>query len=67
MLTAGFILQVTYTLYMYTKYFTESNDKHNIKLTNVFFVLVVSFSGGGSTSLTRKFLRTQRVTKSMTN
>lgn len=67
MLTAGFNLQLhTYTLYMYTKDFTKSNDKNNIKLNNVFF-LVVSFSGGGSTSLTRKFLRTQRVTRSMTN
>lgn len=67
MLTAGFnLIQLhTYTLYMYTKNFTKSNDKNNIKLNNVF--LVVSFSGGGSTSLTRKFLRTQRVTKSMTN
>lgn len=26
-----------YTLYMYTKDFTKSNDKSNIKLTNVFF------------------------------
>lgn len=67
MLTAGFnLIQLhTYTLYMYTKNFTKSNDKNNIKLNNVF--LVVSFSGGGSTSLTRKFLRTPRVTKSMTN
>lgn len=68
MLTAGFNLQLhihIHTLYMYTKDFTKSNDKNNLKLNNVF--LVVSFSGGGSTSLTRKFLRTQRVTRSMTN
>lgn len=66
MLTAGFNLQLhTYTLYMYTKDLTKSNDKNNLKLNNVF--LVVSFSGGGSTSLTRKFLRIQRVTRSMTN
>lgn len=38
MLTVGFNLH-TYTLYMYTKDLTKSNDKNNIKLTNVFFWL----------------------------
>lgn len=38
MLTAGFNLQLhTYTLYMYTKDLTKSNDKNNIKLNNVFY------------------------------
>lgn len=40
MLTAGFNLQLhTYTLYMYTKDLTKSNDKNNLKLNNVFFWL----------------------------